>query len=421
MRLQSFYIATRPKEDEVEAIASEDISVVSLDGSENYFAEPVEVSVQSSHLHPTSNISVESEVTFGPIHNTVEDTEVTLIYDGPAMPFSPTNTQDVVVLNVHSANTLNDMITGFSDDDILRKSVDVKRILPDNKEEAGVGSGVLRDVLSCFWQEFYERCTLGTAIKVPYIRHDFTAEKWKAVARIIIKGYLDCSYFPNKLAPVFIEQVLFNCVYSDPTHHFLLFVSSQEREVLKEAMEDFSKVDLDDLVEALDSYGCRRRITAENFPEILLEIAHQELVQKPMFVIDCWREVTLGHIFISPEELVQLYSDLQPTPKKVCQLLKFPEQLTPKQEEVANHLKRYIRELDESQLQKFLRFCTGSNLVTTVSIFVEFQEMSDFTRRPIGHTCGNILEIAESYENFPDFRSEFNAVLESNIWVMDIV
>jgi len=47
--------------------------------------------------------------------------------------------------------------------------------------------------------------------------------------------------------------------------------------------------------------------------------------------------------------------------------------------------------------------------------------LTDFSKRPIGHTCGKIMLRAASYENFPDFRSEFNAVLESDVWVMDIV
>ncbi|KAK1885168.1 4-phosphopantoate--beta-alanine ligase [Dissostichus eleginoides] len=64
---------------------------------------------------------------------------------------------------------------------------------------------------------------------------------------------------------------------------------------------------------------------------------------------------------------------------------------------------------------------SGSDLIVTDSIYVGFEKMTEFTRRPIAHTCGNILHIADSYENFPDFRSEFNAVLESNVWVMDIV
>ncbi|KAF3847310.1 hypothetical protein F7725_020338 [Dissostichus mawsoni] len=164
------------------------------------------------------------------------------------------------------------MITAFSDAEILNKSLNVRRILPDNKEEAGSGSGVLRDVLSCYWQEFYERCTLGCisltlTVKVPFIRHDFPAETWKAIGRIILKGYQD---------------VLFDHVYSDLKAYFMQLVSSQEREVLMQALTDFTAVDTDDLLEVLDSYDCRRKVTAENLPKIIEEIAHKEMVQKPI-------------------------------------------------------------------------------------------------------------------------------------------
>ncbi|XP_061152004.1 uncharacterized protein LOC133166039 [Syngnathus typhle] len=419
LTLLRFYIATRPKENQDDIHTHEEVT--SDNGSEYNAAESDEVSVYSNEVYQLFNISVDSEITFGPTYDTQEDTEVTMIYNGPAMPLNPSDPQDVLTITVHSTDTLNDMIRAFCKEEILNKPLSVKRILPGDREEAGVGSGLLRDVLTCFWQEFYDRCTLGTSIKVPFIRHDFSAEKWKAVGRILIKGYQECCYFPNKLAFPFLEQVLFNCVYSDPKAHFLQFVSSQERDVLMDAMKNFSEVDQDDLVEVLDSYGCRKIITPETFPTILQEIAHKELVQKPMFVIDCWREVTFHHDFISPDALNKLCSDLQPTSKKVCQLLKFPNDLTSKQKEVVNHLKRFIRELDELKLQKFLRFCTGSDLIVTDTILVEFQQMTEFSRRPVGHTCGKVLYIADSYENFPDFRSEFNAVLESNIWVMDIV
>ena len=47
-------------------------------------------------------------------------------------------------------------------------------ILPDGKLEKAVDDGgVLRDVLSEFWKDFYEQCTLENSFKVPYLSHDF--------------------------------------------------------------------------------------------------------------------------------------------------------------------------------------------------------------------------------------------------------
>ena len=116
-----------------------------------------------------------------------------------------------------------------------------------------------------------------------------------------------------------------------------------------------------------------------------------------------------------------MYSDLKPTPKKVLSVLHFPTEMKSKEAEVALHLKRYIRELDEEKLGRFLRFCTGSNLLTSGQIQVEFIAQSSFTRRPIGRTCGMILQLSENYDSFPDFRSELNSILPSNIWITNIV
>lgn len=93
--------------------------------------------------------------------------------------------------------------------------------------------------------------------------------------------------------------------------------------------------------------------------------------------------------------------------------------MTSKQSEVAQHLKRYVRELNEEKLGRFLRFC--SDLVVCDVIKVEFTVQSNFERRPIGHTYGMLLKLSDSYNNFPNFRSEFSAILDSSVWVMDIV
>ncbi|XP_019737280.1 uncharacterized protein LOC109522891 [Hippocampus comes] len=179
LTLLRFYIATKPKDDRHDgSTASKEVLVLSHNASDNN-SEIEEVFVDSNEIYTAFDISVDSEITFGPTYNTEGDADITLIYDGPPDP------QDVMTITVHYTDTLNDMIIAFSENAILNKSLNVKLILPDNTEEAGVGSGVLRDVLSCFWQEFYDRCTLGTPIKVPFIRHDFPAEMWKAVGRIL--------------------------------------------------------------------------------------------------------------------------------------------------------------------------------------------------------------------------------------------
>lgn len=88
--------------------------------------------------------------------------------------------------------------------------------------------------------------------------------------------------------------------------------------------------------------------------------------------------------------------------------------------QIQTFLKRFIRESDEKTLINLLRFATGSDMITK-PIHVTFNKTVGLQRTPVGRTCGFTLELSTSYDNYPEFRSELNTVLQSNIWVMDII
>lgn len=79
------------------------------------------------------------------------------------------------------------------------------------------------------------------------------------------------------------------------------FVSCKDHDILWKA----------ELLEVLDNYECRTRVAAETLREILLEIAHKELVQKPMHVIDCWRELIQLNITLNHDGFVEMYGNLK--------------------------------------------------------------------------------------------------------------
>ncbi|XP_041834214.1 uncharacterized protein LOC121635197 [Melanotaenia boesemani] len=394
----------------------------------NVISDPIALSVDANYivLSDVSEVSEvdnsDPEIIFGAQQTTNnESLSDTLLYQPDDFPPSPLHTLPEITLVLHHTNSFSEMIVAFSNPEIMNKTLKVKRILPDNSVEKGSGSGIVRDSFSSFWEEFYERCTLGTTLKVPFLRHDFSAATWRAIGRILLKGFQDYQYFPIKLAPPFVEELLFGAVHSDLKTSFLQFVSCQEQDVIRQALNDFSSVDADDLLEVLTTYECRKKLSTATLPLILDEISHKELVQKPMFVIDCWRDITKPHLHLNSEQLTKMYSDLKPSPRKVVGILNFPAGMTQKEAEVSQHLKRYIRELNEEKLGRFLRFCTGSDLLISGQINVEFAVQSSFTRRPVAHTCGMVLKLSDSYDHFPDFRSEFNSILESKIWIMDIL
>lgn len=65
----------------------------------------------------------------------------------------------------------------------------MKLILPNNIEAAEDFGRVWRDTLSEFWWSMLEKCTVGTKIRIPHLRHDFGREKWIIIARILKKGW----------------------------------------------------------------------------------------------------------------------------------------------------------------------------------------------------------------------------------------
>ena len=87
-----------------------------------------------------------------------------------------------------------------------------------------------------------------------------------------------------------------------------------------------------------------------------------------------------------------------------------------------NHLRKYVRgiEEDEKMLRNFLRFVIGSDLLLSGTdkhyhiITVSMVELD-------GLSCRPVLELPKKYENYPIFSCEMNAILNSNIWVMDLV
>lgn len=326
-----------------------------------------------------------------------------------------------VTLIVRRGHCLTDLISAFKDPNIIPSEVNIKMRLPNGELEQGEGSGVLRDCLTEFWTDFYDSCTLGVEVKVPFIRHDYQCEEWQAVARVFVVGWKQAGYFPVKLAVPFLEEVLYGSTTSSLKDSFLLYVSQEERSVLIRALEDFNSVDTDELLDVLDAHECKQVPTKDTLLPVLSQIGHKVIVQAPMFVIKCWRPI-VGSVagLLPPEGLHNFITQKKPTAKTVKELLNFPEEMTSAQSTVSRYLKRYIGEIDLNHLQLFLRFCTGSNLLDK-AILIEFIETTDFLRRPQSHTCGCVLKLPTGYHSYPDFRSEFNSILMSSMWVMDVV
>ena len=97
---------------------------------------------------------------------------------------------------------------------------------------------------------------------------------------------------------------------------FKNYVSIDERDTLINALESFEESD--ELLELLSAYHCYKKPKKENIDEIFVELAHQEIVQKPRYVSNCITEEFSKNRpkeFSSIDSLDMLYQQLKPTAK----------------------------------------------------------------------------------------------------------
>jgi len=338
------------------------------------------------------------------------------------------------LVKLHRGQVFKELIQYFKQDMNIAKDVFVfNMLLPNGVEEVAEDSGgVMRDALTEFWQSFYEECTVGFDIKVPFIRHNMTREDWISISKVLMLGWKTHKYFPISLSPGFIACCLYGIdtfAYSQEKliDEYMGFLSPSERNILKSAMLDFVSVEQDELLEVLSYHDCRVKPTKGNIKEVIGQIAHKEIIQQPMYVKECWYDGIQNCGISDRPDLDTLYEKLKPSVSKVLSVLEFPQNMSGQEMTVASYLKRYIREVNDQTLKVFLRFCTSSDLLLIdfsgnyYPISIRFVDLTGALRRPVAHTCGRVVEIPINYDSYPDFRSEYNSVLQSNIWVMDIV
>jgi hypothetical protein len=340
----------------------------------------------------------------------------------------PVEVFNVEVL-VHRSTLLKDMILAFSDPKIVNGTLFFKVADTNGEVEQGEGRGVARDVLTEFWHLFYQSLSVGASVKIPVIRHDYQKEEWKAVARIIVYGYWKEGIYPVALSSVFIVCTILgeDSISSDMLlKAFMGYVSEDEREVLNDCLDNRSHIaNNEDLLDVLGPYKCFRIPNEENIEDILCQLAHQELIQRPRYVSNCWAPILRslkGCLpFQDSSSILQFYEEMKPTTKKVLKILDASPE-TESQRTAFDHLKRYIKSLG-GNVSAFLQFTTGSDIIINgQKLKVTFTELTGLQRRPIAHTCAPLLELPSTYQYYNELVEEFSSLLrEKSAWSFDIV
>ncbi|XP_057293155.1 uncharacterized protein LOC130621818 [Hydractinia symbiolongicarpus] len=374
------------------------------------------------HASTTEAPVVHASTTEAPVvHASTTETQAV---HAPTIDLTESDIEKEVI--VHRTNIRADMVEAFKTITVPQK---IKFVVIDarGEKETGIGIGVDRDIYSSVWQDILDGLCVGHTERVPFVRHDFYLDEWSSIATILVKGYYDTKYFPMQLCKAFIMYCLFGNVQNDNLiQSFLNYLTPMESKIVDDALHGKNNGLFEDeeFLDILDRFNCKSCVTIMNVYGVILEIARQELIQRPYLMVCSWTKsmnvLRDFQEFSTFNDINLFYKKILPTNRKVVKILN-AEPKNAAERECFDYLKQFIRGLDEIGLKTFLRFCTGSDVLLVEKLRVEFVPCSTAARRPIAHTCAPMLEMPSSYSNFCEFRAEMHNILSASSWSMDII
>ena len=305
-----------------------------------------------------------------------------------------------------------DVLKLFSDTEVLNKYPFTISFTGEKAIDTG---GVCRDMLAAFWEEAYCQMFDGGTLLTPVLHVHTDTSALPKLGTILSHGYLLQGFLPIRIAFPSLVGIIFGP--TTDVHDDILLqafadsLSSVEASLIKESLmtptSSFSSNKLEKLVTIFSRFGAREMPQPHNLRQQLIQLAKFHFKTKPMAAI------SLIHSGIPAEEhsfwkgksvsdLLSLYNALTASPSKVLELLVEPEVTNPVQIRVYHYLEQYIGNMNADEVYMFLRFVTGSSVLTS-SITVVFNNLSGLARRPIAHTCSCMLELSSSYTTYGEF------------------
>lgn len=178
------------------------------------------------------------------------------------------------------------------------------------------------------------------------------------------------------------------------------------------------------VVNILSRFGCREVPTPRNLKRLLHGLARHQFRLQP-FAALCAMNAGVPETHkpfwqaVGVEELYGTYSALTANPEKVLEMVVEPEFSNPNEQRVYGYLQQYVGEMKLDEAKRFLRFITGSSVVSSDQVRICFNALTGAARRPIAHTCSNMLELSYNYNTFIEFLEEFTIILSNDCWPMN--
>ena len=138
-----------------------------------------------------------------------------------------------------------------------------------------------------------------------------------------------------------------------------------------------------------------------NINSILSKLVHQELIQRPRYIAQCWvlelAEIKLYPKFSSLTCLDKFFLAKMLLARKTARILQSQPENEAKSQ-CLDYLKKFIRSLDAPALGTFLKFTTGSD-IQPERLEAPFSSMNGYLWRQIAHTCVSNQELTVATTN----------------------
>ncbi|CAH3159196.1 unnamed protein product, partial [Porites lobata] len=214
------------------------------------------------------------------------------------------------IKEVSRHNCVNNMLTLFR-----QQSVADSKLCLLFKGEHAVGSGVLREVYSVFWDSFVSSYCEGSSHFTFSVTAAMSQDDFVAVGRILTHQFIKTGTLPLQIVEAIIQQAVTGRVSEEcSVQSLLMLLHEKQREILQQALLGVKPFPTEDVIDILADYGITAIPCTSNMKQLILQVSETELISKPFMCITKLRE-GMGSFWdgVNAEEMHAVYSICTPT------------------------------------------------------------------------------------------------------------
>lgn len=176
---------------------------------------------------------------------------------------------DVKNVCVSKENIVKKMIELYKDETVTKSEL----VMQFADEEYTVGSRVLREAYSLFWDNILANNTTGeTEFTIPLTPH-LNADDYISIGRIITHQFVQCSTFPVRLSQASIQQAVIGEVSDCLVSSFIKLLPPREREVIGRGLKGATPFPQKEVLEILEDYNISSTPSPANLLTLITQIA----------------------------------------------------------------------------------------------------------------------------------------------------